>query len=293
MSEILNLNTPVLLQDQNLRSLLVKAKYDIHDIDNAVKWKSYDNQIVLRGENCYYKLYKKDYSVGYFFCLIREKLGEIYREKFGIKWEINTYVVDNTIYQIERREALEVATESKISFSDIMKNWSNTLSLLEKRIGLQDIVWSLPDELNIRKIKLVRDCVNDYKDYGLTRDGNVVLLDDTDWFLAPIDKSGNWVRLPYNVYNCELNGEMYGFAPSIWKHYGNISLEIRKNEKHNMWTLVKNMDLVANDNDSMMTSREQMLDDNISVLLDPSQNKSLIAFDEEELEVSSKFYLLN
>ena len=281
-----------LLSDSNLRELLQKAKYDLIDVDKAVKWKAYDNQLVLSGDRYYYKLYRKDRGSGYFFCKIREKLGEIYRNNFGIEWDVNTCVVDNMIYQIERREKLEVTDPLKITFCEIMQRWSRTLTKLERSLHLHEIVWSLPSELNIRTIKLMRDCVNDFGDYALTKNGDVVLLDDTDWFLAPIDKNGQWKRLQYSSYDCELDGEMYSFVPSNWSLYGNIAFELRKNERHNMWTLAKDIDHMKTDHDDIFSSREQMFNDNLSVLINPDTVKNLIAVDEDKISRNNRFYCI-
>ena len=181
---------------------------------NLYKWKNYDNQVVIRSDNYFYKIYQASYTTQ-FSCAIRECLAKIYREQFGLFWNTHT-IYDkekHSIYQIEQREKLEVCSPEKITYEDLFLEWSNTLEILEKELGLREIELQLREYFpQMHKLKIVRDCVNKYEDYAFKND-KVVLLDDADFFLAMVDKEGNWINPIKNVIDIVYKGEEILFAP--------------------------------------------------------------------------------
>lgn len=182
--------------------------------DNLYKWKEYDSQVVIRSDNYFYKIYQTSYTTQ-FFCAIREAIAKIYRERFGILWNTQTiYDKENaSIYQIEQREKLEVCTPENISYEELFLDWSNTLELVEKELGLKEIELQLREYFpQMQRLKIVRDCVNKFEDYAM-KNGKVVLLDDSDFFLAMVDKEGNWINPIQNVITVTYRGDDILFAP--------------------------------------------------------------------------------
>lgn len=194
---------------------------DSSNYNNWVKWKTdVDNQVVIKTDNYIYKIYcTHKNSDKTFEFIIRDTLAEIYRE-YGIHWEIKTFTLDNNIYQIEQREVIPECNPNIISFEDLLLSWKLTLDELENRLNFKNISYQLRDYLidnndNIKvlrnigvgtekyqedtlySIKLVRNCVNKYNDYGIINK-KVILFDDADWVLCLINKSGDILNLRYN-----------------------------------------------------------------------------------------------
>ncbi len=203
-------------KDSNLANRFITniIEFEGKNPNNLYKWKDYDNQVVIRSDNYFYKIYQTTYTTQ-FFCAIREALAKIYREQFGLVWNTQT-IYDKekgSIYQIEQREKLEVCTPEKISYEDLFLDWSNTLELLEAELGLKEIELQLREYFpQMKRLKIVRDCVNKFEDYAF-KNGKIVLLDDADFFLAMVDKDGNWLNPTQNVINITYKGNDVLFAP--------------------------------------------------------------------------------
>ena len=231
--------------------------------DVWVKWKNYSNQVVIETPNYYYKMYQNDLQAGTFLVEIREALGKIYRENFGIIWNIKNIIKDNIIYTIEQREKLEVCNENNIDYNDMFLQWSKTLQLLEKNLIFPEICEQLKGKIkDIYYLKLIRDCVNKYDDYALTKDGHVVLLDDADWFISIVDKDGNWLSPKFDYYKIiTLTGE-HIFAPQEFFER-NILNHI--NEPVNKWHIFLNNEKHKPQPLDFFNQREKMLANNIKL----------------------------
>ena len=272
--------------------------------DVWVKWKNYSNQVVIETPHYFYKIYNTDYTAGLFFSLVREKLAEIYRDEFHIKWDVITIKKENSIYQLEQREKLQVCNEDVIDYDDLMINWSNTLNRLEDKLILPKITKQLQDKIkNLYKIKLVRDCVNKYEDYAITKDGNIVLLDDADWFLALIDEDNNWISSEFNCYEILTNEGYKTFVPQNYYEViqdedellSSIHIPINK------WIISQKNKQVKNEVLDFADKREQMLFNNIKVLSSgkylENKQKLLVSkqipydFKQEALEEKEKLLL--
>lgn len=271
--------------DLNANSLLQYiSELDSSDVNLWKKWKSVNNQLVVKTQDYYYKIYvNKKSNSGIFLADIRNKLATIYREKFQIHWNIKTISSEDLIIQIEQRQPLEVCNEENIkSFDNLFSQWRLTLLELEERLELPRISLQLKDEIpDLYKLKLVRECINSYEDYALTPNGDVVLLDDTDWFLALTDIKGNWFCK--EAFSIEVLTQQYTylFMPLCKDSFNNLG---SFNTLCDKWILqvAKKED---NEKESsnikyLMDMKQRMLTDNIKFLNCGylEDNKKLIEF---------------
>lgn len=255
------------------------------DGNNLYKWKNYDNQVVIRSDKYFYKIYQSSYTTQ-FPCIIREVLGKIYREQFGLFW--NTQVIydkdKHSIYQIEQREKLEVCTPEtpeKIAYEDLFLDWSNTLELVEKELGLREIELQLREYFpEMHKLKIVRDCVNKFEDYAF-KNGKVVLLDDSDFFLAMVDKEGNWLNPTQNVVKVVYRGDEVLFAPFNFFDANTDALSFLSNKSY-QWMLFYHSGKIGDTQKviaNLKSLRHTMLEQNIKMLATKEKEKLYLAGD--------------
>lgn len=237
---------------------------DESDPSHWTKWKNYANQVVIEAPNYYYKLYQNDIQAGEFYCEIREALSQIYKEEFGVHWEIITIKENNSYYQIEQREKLQVCTPELISFEDLLIDWSHTLKKLEKKLGLHIVTLQLKEYINnLNELKLIRDCINKHEDYGF-KNGHVILLDDADWFIALTDKDNNWISHSFNAFPVIQNSVDRLFAP---QDFYNKDPASATGEIVNKWNIFYNSQKITkNFVPNLLSIREQMISDNIHIL---------------------------
>lgn len=166
-----------------------------------IKWKSYNNQVVIESDNYFYKVYEEfNNGIGPFNSLVRRFLAEEYRS-LGINWKLITFERDGKIFDFEQREKLHVLKPEEMAFDDVLISFSDILERLEKDLEFPSIIAQLRQEetfSNLEYLKLARFCVNKHLDYG-TYDGQVVLLDDADWIICPLDIKGNTILADKNV----------------------------------------------------------------------------------------------
>lgn len=260
------------------------VRMDDSDPSQWVKWKNYANQVVVQSPNYFYKMYQTDIQNGEFICDIRNALAEIYREDFGIVWDIITIKDKDCYYQIEQREKLPLCTPELIPFEDLLIDWSYTLQKLEKKLDLPKVSLQLREQCeNVKQVKLIRDCVNKYIDYGY-KNGHVILLDDADWFLAPIDNDNNWISLNFNVYPVFHNCKDRIFAPIDFYDRDPVAVTA---EPLNKWSIFNNTigdttKFIPN----LLSIREQMLKDNIHIICEKNA-KCLSKRSEREREIEN------
>lgn len=122
--------------------------------------------------------------------------------------------------------------------------------------------------LNVHELRLVRDCINKPEDYGI-KDNNIVLLDDSDFFIAPVDKNGKWISVQFNSYDID---SIFGdavFAPQdMFDIIKDDDLLEYSSTKVNKWFLFDKY--YTNQNSQIMkdlrTKREEMIADNIEFM---------------------------
>lgn len=251
--------------------------------DIWTKWKNFANQVVIETPNFYFKLYEDFYNTGCFLYEIRRNLAEIYKEKFNILWEISKVEANGKIYTFEKRQKLTVCTSNCMTYADLLLNWSHTLQELEKRLLLKEICEQLKPSIPcLAEIKLIRDCINKYADYAITKQNEIVLLDDADWFLALVDKNGKWLSSRHRGYNIvSALGETI-FAPIDYFEENSIT---KVDELNNKWQI-----FVENENMDKLDSKvkdwhEEMLMNNIQLIskqqLIPGQEIKYFELDNE------------
>lgn len=262
---------------------LVKELEDGQNNDIMVKWKSDCNQVVIETPSWFYKIYEHNPITEAFNIKIREKLGEIYRDNFHLDWEVKTVYTDTTAYQIERREKLQICNESIISFDDLLLNWANTLDILEKKLYIPSIVKQLTGRVpSLKNIKLIRNCANKYDDYGITKDGNIVLFDDADWFLAILDKNNKWINNRFFQYEVITPYGEWCFSPLGFEYqYFDKNIEF-VGEIHDMWTLIPKLTLNGRSiKKKLVEKKNKMLQDNIQMFTThkPLDNEKVLYID--------------
>lgn len=281
-------NNPILVKNENWEPFslnknqsyfekfidVVKKMDNNVSTDLWVKWKSQNSQIVLETPNYYFKIYNEDFSCGEFFCLIREKLGEIYREDYGILWNVKTFLYDNQCYQIEQREKLQVCNKDIMSFDDLMLNYKNNiLDKLEKKLLLPQITRQLQSSIpHLDSVKLIRECINKYEDYGITKSDKIVLLDDSDWFLALVDNEGRWIKSEFNVYDVLTPLKYRLFAPSNYHEVIDNQNIDDINEPVFKWILTQKKEDEIESFQSLKDENETIIEDNIKLLYTGKKN---------------------
>lgn len=181
-----------------------------------VKFKSHDNQVVINSPEYFYKIYMKNSQLDAFTKLVRQALGEIYEEEYDLHWKVLERTDDNVTLQIEEREKVEVCqgySETKLLevLNDIIKkieakfdNFNFIKQYLKKHLP---IIYTRYD------IHLIRDCIIKNLDYGVTKDGRIILLDDADWKLVFVDKETSelsYVNIPTALI--QYNNQDYYFC---------------------------------------------------------------------------------
>ena len=242
--------------------------------DLWVKWKDSSSQLVVGTENYFYKLYMADIKAGEFFAKAREELAKIYNELYGIHWYIRTFYYDNQVFQIEQREPLQVCDE-KLPFDKILLGWNKTLELLEEKLLLNQIFLQIKDYFpKARALKLVRDCMNKHIDYALDNNGNIILLDDADWFLALVDEEGKWLNYKSTVIDIiSPIGESF-FAPSDFFEFDGVT---GAGELSKYWNIyLPNEQMSKSKGLEFMSKREQLLANNIKILTTNKYNDEIL-----------------
>ena len=272
MSNELILNsewTPFLTEDRASVTFdkfldLIKQLDNNTSPDLWTKWKNYANQVVIETPNYYFKLYEDDYLCGSFWSLIRSTLAEIYREKFNILWDVNIIKNYGKIYTLEKRQKLTVCNQNYISYVDLLIDWSYTLQELEKRLLLSEICQQLQPYIHgLAGLKLIRNCINKYADYAITEDKHIILLDDSDWFIAMTDEKGNWLDSKFKGYNIISSLGETVFGPEGYFDRNSIT---KHEETANKWQIYVENIKTEKIEKLLFDQREQMLKDNISLI---------------------------
>lgn len=236
------------------------------NLDGALKWKNYDHQVVIKTKKYYYKVYTIDQKGDKFFEKIRETLAEIYRDVYRIHWLVKTIECNGVYYQVEQREVLEVCNPSMITFEDLLLNWSKTLELLEKKLRLDLIVKDIQEYCpDVKKLKIIRDCVNKFPDYAMTSNGEIILLDDSDWFIAMIDENGNWLSKRTMIIDImSMIGDSFIAPLHMFDH--TAPLESSACEKVSQWNIYSKSNICRPNLSLLKSNRETMLEENIKLL---------------------------
>ncbi len=270
MNDLLNSNnnswTPIKHDDSCSR--LLKSINSTFD-NNFVKWKDYSNQVILRDSQFYYKIYEDDICHGTFMNLIREELGRIYREDYGIEWLVETREVSGKLLNFQKRQTIPPIPK-QMSFVDVLEDWSETLFRLERKLELHKLNFYLIEDrpyLYNAKVKLIRDCINKFDDYGFYN-GRVILLDDSDWFLAVVsDKDGEVYHPDIDYINVNLMGRDWLFGHEKLFNDSESSTYKNNNTSYCKFSLFvpnkQNLEYLS----LLRSRRDVMIEDNIKILM--------------------------
>lgn len=262
----------------------------IHNIeqqvgDGNIKFKSHDNQVVINGPEYFYKIYLKNSELDAFTKLIRKALGEIYEEEYGLHWKIQEQTIEHMSLQIEEREKVEVCKDQ--DEQTLLFALDNIIEKIEAKLNNFDFIKRylkehLPIVYSRYNIRLIRDCIVKNLDYGITKDGRIILLDDADWKLVFIDKETDelsYVNIPtalvqYNdkeYYFCryETDDDIKGL---VYNDNGHRS-------SYEFWLFGTNFDYIFKDAPRVTTSRFEYLKNLIKV----SSSSKQIAEQKEKL----------
>lgn len=156
------------------------------------KIKNYEHQVVIEADDFYYKVYEDKKDIGAYRLEIRKRLAKIYNS-YGIHWTVLSFEKNGMIYTIEQREKLPVCGK-EIHCKDLLLGWKKTLDILEKELRFKSITSQIKENYkgleNLKSIKLIRECINKPDDYAYGHNGEIVLLDDADWFITFVDQNG-------------------------------------------------------------------------------------------------------
>lgn len=161
---------------------------------NDYKFKAFGNQLVVETKDYYYKVYIDNFASAKYLLEIRKKLSKIY-ESYGIHWKIIDYYFDGLYITVEQREKLKICDYKDITAEELLKNWKRTVDLLRDSLKFDDILIQLKEKSNVlefnnaKELLLIRRCLLSPEDYAFAPNGNVVLLDDTDFVILVIDEN--------------------------------------------------------------------------------------------------------
>ena len=256
------------------------------DPTKMVKWKTSEQQVVIRAKEYFYKIYKLQRPTDPFYEKVREYLGQIYEEEYGLHWKVKTLTLTDTgeKYQVEQREVLDICPDN-MPFNQIFSDWRKTLDLLEKKLQLDKICVQLVDIFpKLYRVKLVRDCLNKSPDYGIDKNGNIILLDDSDWFLALVDKDGNWLEeLADSVFIHTSYGEFVFASQEL--NFNDVEAKI--GEHVTKWALYSKEEFPVENKDKFIDAREKMLQDNINFLVTGNEK---VLFSQGQGELLVNYY---
>lgn len=224
------------------------------------KFKEIANQVVVETNDFFYKIYI-DYGASAKYMLeIRKKLSQIY-ESYGVHWKLKYSYYSGRIVTIEQREKLRLCKYGDMSCEELLKNWNNTLKILKENLKFNDILSQIKEKSNVCEFKnakellLIKKSLIKPDDYAYAPNGEVILLDDADFFIFVIDEKG----LPISFKNFDMEimttcGKMnFSSNMDFWEKrvYGQFDMS------KSFFVLDKSVDnagedvFISNDNDTI------------------------------------------
>ncbi len=185
--------------------------------EENVKIKPADGQMIFHHSDYYYKFVVTTLR-NQFHNIIRRTIAEIYREDYGLHWEVfeKPYNDGLSIVQIIEKETVTVC-ENK-SEKELADALGELIYKIEQRLGGFDFIMDkMKHYINnfaySYKIKLMKLSQIKNADYGITKDGKIILLDDSDWYLVIYDEqNNNLVVTNLPIFIVEFQGEEYYFT---------------------------------------------------------------------------------
>jgi len=254
---------------------------------HMVKIKNHEHQVVIETNDYFYKVYEDKMDAGLYKLEIRQRLAKIY-QSYGIHWILKSFEKDNMIYTVEEREKLPLCGK-EISCKELLLGWKKTLDILEKELRLKNIVYEIkdmyPNWKNFKEIKLIRDCVNKLDDYAYGHNGEIILLDDSDWFLTLIDNDSNRIFIK-------------NFKMDVTTTIGTMTLAMNVDEMKDIFMYsnsnVSNyflFDCSKTNKESfnkLVNYKEEMIDNNIKLLSGIDLSEDMFKYQREYLNITDE-----
>lgn len=233
--------------------------------NKMTKIKNYEHQVVIESDDYYYKVYEDKKDVGVYKLEIRKRLAKIYNS-YGIHWVIISFEKDGMIYTVEQREKLTVCG-NEITCKNLLLGWKKTLDILEKELRFDNITNQIKENYktltNLKEIKLIRECINKPNDYAYGPNGEIILLDDSDWFITLIDENGE--KIYYRNFKLDVITTVGELTLSLnVKELFDIFVE--NDENTASYFLFKRTNEEKKVINKLINYRDKMIDDNIKLL---------------------------
>lgn len=214
-------NSLVILDENKINSIQTVdgVKDFLIDIvgEENVKIKPADGQMIFHHSDYYYKFVVTTLR-NQFQNIIRQTLAEIYREDYGLHWEVfeKPYNDGLSIVQIIEKETVTVCEDK--TDQELADALGEIIFKIEQRLGGFDFIldrlkhymnnFSLNYKIKLMKLSQIKNA-----DYGITKDGRIILLDDSDWYLVIYDQSTkNIVVTNFPIFIVNFRGEEYFFT---------------------------------------------------------------------------------
>lgn len=178
-------------------------------------WKTkepvYNTQLVLYTGDYYYKIYTLHPNNYWDGVVVRRALASIYQD-WGLMWELQEVEINGSSYLVEKREALEVA--SNYTEQELLQYNFELFSELGQRLNLKAILREVQKKVpNVHDIQISRTCIIKNIDYGRKGD-RLILLDDADFVLTMYDQNYDVITLPILDLIVEVGDQLYRLLPS-------------------------------------------------------------------------------
>lgn len=175
--------------DNNLTEL---AKKNFSEHSHVVKESK--GCLVLEDSDYFYKIKAKRVSQkSAFEEIVTQAFVQVYQD-FGLDWELYTIEDELGNFLVERRQKLEVFKEGDCSFDELISKSSDVKRLVENKLEFPRLMAQLrlaEKFEHIQKLTLIREAEDDYSDFAVY-ENNVILLGNSNYFIAPIDARGVW-----------------------------------------------------------------------------------------------------
>lgn len=266
-------NTSLIEDKRNLFIDIVNSINKDLNPNRMVKIKDYAHQTVIETDKYFYKVYEDEIKTGIYKAEIRKKLAEVYSE-YGIHWIVKTFTKGNFIYTVEEREKLKVCG-NEISANELFYRYKYTLYDLEKKLRFPAILDQVKQDNRFNSLynmKLIRYCINKTDDYAYGPNGEIILLDDAEFFITFVDKNANQIPIGGLAINClttagELILQNDNEPESNNKEI--ITFNINKlNKSTHFFFFTKDENVLQDDLPKLVNKVERMIQDNIKVLSD-------------------------
>lgn len=255
--------------------------------NKMVKIKDYAHQVVIETENYFYKVYEDEIKTGIYKAEIRKKLAEVYQD-YGIHWEVKTFIKGNFVYSVEEREKLKVCG-NEINANDLFARYSFTLKDLEKKLRFPSIFDQIKESdkrfEDIYAMKLIRYCINKTNDYAYGHNGEIILLDDAEFFITFVDQHGTQIKISgLSLPLLTTAGKMLlqNDDEPDGRNDGIVIYNVNKlNCSTHFFFFIENDNSIENELPKLVSKVESMIEDNIRVLLTGNDNGIRLKYDVE------------